>query len=61
LGYNTYIHGNVIMKLYRYLKQKVSSFAKIEDKKVKHSVWRLVTMWGKDIRKGCRRVNSVEI
>jgi hypothetical protein len=49
----TYIHSNVVMKLYRYLKQTKMSFFKNRGQEGKTGyVWGLVPLGGEDIRKG---------
>jgi hypothetical protein len=61
--YNTYVHEDVILKLYiDILNKQKCLFSKTEDKKEKQVLSRRWYKWeGEDIRKECRRVNMMEI
>jgi hypothetical protein len=60
-GYNTYIHGNVTKVSQWNFKQKCL-FSKTENRKIKQVLSGCWYQWeGENIRKGCRRMNLVEI
>jgi hypothetical protein len=60
LDYNTYIHGNITMRLPVYLSYSNMFFFKNREQEGKRGYLAPVGCGG-NIRKGCKRVNMVEI